>query len=218
MFNKLAAICAFALALMCAGAFPSVAFADQVRSAELPVSIVAQDGRSPSPGERVRVVLEPLDPADPMPSGSEQGRFALDVPVGQTARIPSIAFDELGMHEYTVRQEPGSVADATYSSRVYRVRYAVVNGDSGVPMVVESVRLAGDAGKQEAIEFVNAYPAVDAEPKPDPDPAPTPGPLALLESVLPKTSDGIAALVGGASVAAVVAALVAVAVRRRARR
>lgn len=122
----------------------------------LPVTIRAK-GSLPETPEVYTLVLEGEEGA-PMPEGSQEQRFQLQVTGAQTTAFPTIACDRVGIYHYTITQEPGKNAYCTYDRVKYQVEVTITYPEQGDKLEV-AVAIAPEnaAMKSDSAMFVNSY-------------------------------------------------------------
>lgn len=122
----------------------------------LPVTIRAK-GSLPETPEVYTLVLEGEEGA-PMPEGSQEQRFQLQVTGAQATAFPTIACDHVGIYHYTVTQEPGKNAYCTYDRVKYQVEVTITYPEQGDKLEV-AVAIAPEnaAMKSDSAMFVNSY-------------------------------------------------------------
>jgi len=122
----------------------------------LPVTIRAE-GSLPETPEVYTLVLEGEEGA-PMPEGSQERRFQLQVTGAQATAFPTIACDHVGIYHYTVTQEPGKNAYCTYDRVKYQVEVTITYPEQGDKLEV-AVAIAPEnaAMKSDSAMFVNSY-------------------------------------------------------------
>lgn len=128
----------------------------------LPVTIRAK-GSLPETPEVYTLVLEGEEGA-PMPEGSQEQRFQLQVTGAQTTAFPTIACDRVGIYHYTITQEPGKNAYCTYDRVKYLVEVTITYPEQGDKLEV-AVAIAPEnaAMKSDSAMFVNSYEKPPAE-------------------------------------------------------
>lgn len=132
-------------------------------------------GAAPETPESYVVELKAQDMSAPMPTGARDGLAYLTIE-GEGKAAFVIQCDALGVYEYTLRQLPGSAANAAYDKQTYRMTLYVTNGADG--MTAAAALYQQDAtDKLVAATFTNSYKAV-ATPPPTATPKPTPRPTA----------------------------------------
>lgn len=122
----------------------------------LPVTIRAE-GSLPETPEVYTLVLEGEEGA-PMPEGSQEQRFQLQVTGAQATAFPTIACDRVGIYHYTITQEPGKNAYCTYDRVKYQVEVTITYPEQGDKLEV-AVAIAPEnaAMKSDSAMFVNSY-------------------------------------------------------------
>lgn len=122
----------------------------------LPVTIRAE-GSLPETPEVYTLVLEGEEGA-PMPEGSQEQRFQLQVTGAQATAFPTIACDRVGIYHYTITQEPGKNAYCTYDRVKYQVEVTITYPEQGDKLEV-AVAIAPENAtmKSDSAMFVNSY-------------------------------------------------------------
>lgn len=118
------------LALMCLTSTLMPVLADTASTA-LPVT-VKLSGSIPSSKEDFKIVLTAKDSANPMPTGSAEGKYTLTITGKEstnTGTFPAITFDRVGIYDYTVAQTKGTNKKCTYDTQVYYVRIYITNSE-----------------------------------------------------------------------------------------
>lgn len=122
----------------------------------LPVTIRAE-GSLPETPEVYTLVLEGEEGA-PMPEGSQEQRFRLQVTGAQTTAFPTIACDRVGIYHYTITQEPGKNAYCTYDRVKYQVEVTITYPEQGDKLEVAVAIAPENASmKSDSAMFVNSY-------------------------------------------------------------
>ena len=119
---------------------------------------VSTKGTPPETPETYTVRLT-ADGDFPMPEGSQNGVYDLQVKGAASASFPKISYDRPGVYTYTVRQVPGTQAGVKYDDSVFNVKVQVYNNAAGDGFeIVTAIRRQGNTEKT-PIGFVNIYPA-----------------------------------------------------------
>lgn len=122
----------------------------------LPVTIRAE-GSLPETPEVYTLVLEGEEGA-PMPEGSQEQRFQLQVTGAQATAFPTIACDRVGIYHYTITQEPGKNAYCTYDRVKYQVEVTITYPEQGDKLEVAVAIVPENASmKSDSAMFVNNY-------------------------------------------------------------
>lgn len=133
------------------------------------VTVKLEGSPLPDPAEAYTIQLKSLDAANPMPEGAADGVSETTVTGAGSANLPEIAFQRVGIYEYTVSQLPGKVAECAYDSSVYRLTVYVVNSESGDGLEATAVLYKNNEGdKLSAATFTNVYPTVTPAPTTEP--------------------------------------------------
>lgn len=144
------------LSLMC----PAIA-ADAI-TVEIPVT-VKNSGYELEEAETYKIVLKADDASFPMPEGSENGEFTMEVTGPGEFKFPAMTFAKHGTYNYTVWQVAGENELGTYDDSKFNVTVYITNTEDfkGLQSTV-AVYKDGESEKQ-SIEFGNSY----EEPIPD---------------------------------------------------
>ncbi len=116
--------------------FSMAAFAAQEPvKLELPVTIELT-GSVSTAAEDLTVVLAAKDALSPMPEGSADGKYSMIMTgsAGQklvTKNFPAMTYEKVGIHDYTIHQEPGVKTKGTYDKSIYYVTVTVTNAENG---------------------------------------------------------------------------------------
>lgn len=114
-------------------------------------------GNVPTKAEAFMVELKADDTAFPMPDGSTDGVFQMEVKGGTTASLPHIDFNRVGVYTYTVRQLKGENPKCTYDTTVYHLKVTVTNNVEGTDLELTVVARADDTDDKVDMEFTNSY-------------------------------------------------------------
>lgn len=126
---------------------------------------VTLEGTLPDPAEVFTIQLKSADAANPMPENAVDGVSETKITGAGSAKLPEIAFERVGIYEYTIRQLPGAVADCAYDDSVYRLTVYVVNAENGNGLEATAVLYQNNEGdKLSAATFHNVYVTVTPEP------------------------------------------------------
>ena len=119
---------------------------------------VSTKGTPPETPETYTVRLT-ADGDFPMPEGSQNGVYDLQVKGAASASFPKISYDRPGVYTYTVQQVPGTQAGVKYDDSVFNVKVQVYNNATWDGFeIVTAIRRQGNTEKT-SIGFVNIYPA-----------------------------------------------------------
>lgn len=153
------------LALMCLTITLMPVLADTTGTA--PSVTVNLSGPIPTTKENFKIVLTARDAANPMPTGSAEGKYTLTVTGKEstnTGTFPAITFNRVGIYDYTVAQLKGTNKKCTYDTQVYYVRiYITNNADmTGLESTVVIYKENPDqedkkAEKADGLVFTNKY-------------------------------------------------------------
>ena len=130
--------------------------ATEVPVVQFPVTLELT-GYKPFTPEELNVVLTAEDKRNPMPEGSTDGVYNLKVAAAGQYTLGPIAFPNLGIYQYTIRQTAGSNAKGQYDSNLYRMIIYVTNAQTGGRETTVVVYKNQDTAKSENIVFTNNY-------------------------------------------------------------
>ncbi len=138
----------------------------------IPVTIELK-GDHPKTEDTFEVILTAKNGA-PMPEGSENGKYTLEIEGEDTVSFPAIEYTRVGVYEYTVYQKSGSNRYVDYDETVYDVTVYITNKEGGGYDVTVVAYEKGGEDKCE-IEFENRYdyPGVPVIPPPETEPEET---------------------------------------------
>jgi len=171
MKRKMRACAALVALMLCAAVFCPAVFADGLNAA-VDVSVTLE-GTLPSPAESFSIVMQPDDPGYPMPEGTEGGLARIAISGAGAGEFGPIAYDEVGIYSYTIRQIPGTNVDCTYDARVYEMTVYVTNKQGGGLETTMVLHVGEEADKPDDIVFHNKYRVVRPAVTPMPTPTPT---------------------------------------------
>ena len=120
----------------------------------LPVEVLVE-GELPEEPELFRVSLIPEQENAPMPEGSEDGAYVIEIKGGEKDYI-RIPCHKLGVYNYTIRILPGENINCVYSTDVYHITLFILNADNG-GFDITAVAYRNDAEEKSEIVFVNRY-------------------------------------------------------------
>lgn len=130
--------------------------ATEVPVVQFPVTLELT-GYKPFTPEELNVVLTAEDKRNPMPEGSTDGVYNLKVAAAGQYTLGPIAFPNLGIYQYTIRQTAGTNAKGQYDSNLYRMIIYVTNAQTGGRETTVVVYKNQDTAKSENIVFTNNY-------------------------------------------------------------
>lgn len=146
---------------MCLTVLAPMALAAEVRSGEIPVT-VSLSGSPPTVAEDFKIVLKADHRDFPMPEGSANGVFSMNIKGANTAKLPQINYSSLGIYNYTIFQETGTHERGTYDNRVYNLIVYVTNAENGSGLETTVILYKpGETKKLDEVIFHNHY---DPEP------------------------------------------------------
>lgn len=128
----------------------------EVPVVQVPVTLELT-GYKPFTPEELNVVLTAEDKRNPMPEGSTDGVYNLKVAAAGQYTLGPIAFPNLGIYQYTIRQTAGTNAKGQYDSNLYRMIIYVTNAQTGGRETTVVVYKNQDTAKSENIVFTNNY-------------------------------------------------------------
>lgn len=136
--------------------FSMAAVAEETPSVEIPVTIHLS-GSVPSTKEDLAVVLTAADAACPMPENAVDGVYKMTINGEVTQNMAPITFSKVGIHHYTIHQEPGTKTKGTYDETVYDMTIYVTNAETGGLETTVVLHLDGVEAKPGKVEFTNSY-------------------------------------------------------------
>ena len=136
--------------------FSVAAVAEETPSVEIPVTIHLS-GSVPSTKEDLAVVLTAADAACPMPESAVDGVYKMTVTGAVTQNMAPITFSKVGIHHYTIHQEPGTKTKGNYDRTVYDMTIYVTNAETGGLETTVVMHLDGVETKPGKVEFTNSY-------------------------------------------------------------
>lgn len=182
------AISTLLIGLMCAQMLGMSALAKEFPSFKLPVT-VEQIGEVPNKPEKMDIVLTAVDGTCPMPEGSVDGKYTIEVTADTTGYFPDITFPKLGIYEYTVHQEIGGISRCDYDNTVYQMRVYVTNAENGEGFESTTILYIDDVNTKYAqIEFVNEYDERNTRPTDPTNPTNPTSPTTPTDPTTPPTS------------------------------
>lgn len=133
----------------------SMAGAAEVPTVEVPVSIGISS--SYKPAEEYKVTLTAGDGNCPMPEGAVDGAYTATFSGAGEYTLCSISYPQLGIYNYTIRQEQGSHSRGTYDATQYNMRVAVTNAENGGLAAAMIVYVDNVNQKSGSASFTNSY-------------------------------------------------------------
>lgn len=124
--------------------------------ASFSVDVQAQ-GNVPAKPETYTLVLTG-DEGAPMPEGSRDGQYAMQVEGPGVADFPAIAYESVGVYHYVITQKPGTNSSCTYDDTRYEITVTVANQKSepGLEVTI-AIRNSQTQEKVEQMVFRNDY-------------------------------------------------------------
>lgn len=156
---------------------PAVIAEDTVAKEEYPeVAIpvtIELTGDRPRTEDTFEVVLKAKNGA-PMPEGSVNGTYTMEIEGEDKVDFPKITYTRVGIYEYTIYQLEGGNKYVTYDETVYEVTVFVTNKEGGGLEVTVVVYEQGEEDKCEIV-FENRYdyPHIPIIPPPETKPEET---------------------------------------------
>lgn len=149
--------------IICLIVLAPTALASEVRSGEIPVTISLGDS-PPAIEEDYKIMLKADNIAYPMPEGSVDGLFSMDIIGADTTKLPEIGFSSLGIYTYTISQEAGTNELATYDDSKYNLIVYVTNAEDGSGLeTAVLLYMIGETEKLEGVVFHNDYDTIIIE-------------------------------------------------------
>lgn len=159
-------VMALLMLVMSLNAFAPAVYAAEALNVEIPVSVVL-DGEVPQEAEEFHIKWKAQDSLSPMPEGSTDGVYTVEITGAGEASVPAMIYSKVGIYSYTAWQEPGSGDLGHYDSTVYKVKVYVTNAEDGSGLEYTVLAYLEDESKKlEKIQFLNTY---DAPPVEEPD-------------------------------------------------
>lgn len=165
--------------------FSTAALAAEVPGIKMPVTMKLSSYKPNTPEELV-VVLTAKDAACPMPAEAVDGVYSMTVSGEGVKEFPEITYPKVGVHEYTIHQEPGTHKRGTYDDTVYNVTVYVTNAENGGLETTTLIYIDGVEEKQGEIAFMNSYRRPPSDD--DDDPKPTKPATEITDHDIPKDS------------------------------
>lgn len=124
--------------------------------ASFSVDVQAQ-GNVPAKPETYTLVLTG-DEGAPMPEGSRDGQYTMQVEGSGVADFPAIAYESVGVYHYVITQKPGTNSSCTYDDTRYEITVTVTNQKSepGLEVTI-AIRNSQTQEKVEQVVFRNDY-------------------------------------------------------------
>lgn len=175
------AISTLLIGLMSIQLFGMNVLAEEIPTIKVPVK-VSVTGDYPYNAETFDVILSAEDSRYPMPEGSVEGTYTLNVNGGASAHFPEISYPELGVYEYTIHQEKGHYSRGNYDNHVYNMKVFVTNAEQGGFESTTILYIDDINTKYKEVKFVNSYdprkedPTDPTTPTSAPEPTTTPIP------------------------------------------
>ncbi len=139
------------------GLFAPIAFAAEVQTSGIPVEI-SLGGSPPEEEEDYEIVLKADNSDYPMPEGSVDGVFTMNMSGENSGELPGIKFFSIGIYTYTIYQKAGTNELATYDNTVYNLVIYVTNSEAeeGLETTILLYK-TGDNDKFDEVAFYNEY-------------------------------------------------------------
>lgn len=133
--------------------------AAQVPEVEVPVKITLS-GTLPGTPEQFTIRLEAEDAANPMPEGSEDGIYSMEIKGADEKSFPVITYTRVGIYNYEIYQEAGKNGDCTYDRAAYRMTVYVTNAEEGGLESTTVLYKDNQGDKLDKAAFHNVYKTV----------------------------------------------------------
>lgn len=148
-------ICVMAL---CFGSFTYHASAADITGGGITAKVVLS-GTLPQKDETFVIEMTGEKEDTPMPDGSEDGVYKLNITGAGEKSFPGITYTDLGEYHYKIYQKPGSDQKCTYDTTVYHLIVTVMNSDTDSDGFAVSYGLYNEdqTEKQDALVFCNQY-------------------------------------------------------------
>lgn len=110
----------------------------------------------------------------PMPEGSVNGEYTLEIEGEDTVSFPEIVYTRVGVYEYTIRQKSGDNKYVDYDETVYEVTVYITNKEGGgYDVTVVAYEKGGDDKCEVIFENRYDYPNIPVIPPPETEPEET---------------------------------------------
>ncbi len=107
--------------------------------------------------------LAPLNAANPMPTGSANGRYSFTIEGSRTDNVAPITFTNTGTYQYEIRADSSNAAVGyTYDTRIYTVDVRV--GRPNEDLVAEMIFHLSDGSKTGSLSFSHSYTPQASDP------------------------------------------------------
>lgn len=133
--------------------------AAEASAVEVPVKITLS-GTLPGTPEQFTIRLEAEDAANPMPEGSEDGVYTMEIRGAGEKSFPVITYTRVGIYNYEIYQEAGKNGDCTYDRAVYRMTVYVTNAEAGGLESTTVLYKDNQGNKLDKAAFHNTYKTV----------------------------------------------------------
>lgn len=134
----------------------AVAMPTEVEASGIPVRI-SLGGSAPKMEEDYKIVLKADDPDYPMPTGSVDALFTMNIAGENSRKLPSIKFSSIGIYTYTISQKAGVNELASYDETLYNLVIYVTNAEVGGLETTILLYKTGDTKKFDEALFYNEY-------------------------------------------------------------
>ena len=148
-------ICALA---MCFGIITNDVEAADVSGAGIKAKVVLS-GTIPQQDEKYIIEMMAENEDTPMPAGSKEGVFCLTITGSGEKNFPEIAYSELGVYHYIIRQRQGTNQKCSYDDTKYNLLVTVMNDETDSDGFTISCALYDEemTEKQDELIFENRY-------------------------------------------------------------
>lgn len=156
MRSVFAALLVMAFGMM---ANAQTALAAQNPVAEVPV-VITLSGTEPETPEKFTVELRAENGENPMPEGSDNGVYTLELVGADAQKFPAISYPKVGVYRYTISQKAGENGDCTYDKAVYSLTVYVTNAENGGLESTTILYKDSENDKLDQAAFHNVYATV----------------------------------------------------------
>ena len=157
--------------------------AEEAPQVSIPVT-VSLTGTLPSPAEKYTIRLKADDPAYPMPEGSVDGEYTMEITGADTRSLPAITYTWVGIYTYKITQKAGTYKGCKYDATVYHLTVTITNAEDGSGLEATAVLYPNGKGeKVEDVNFKNVYPVVRTTPTGSPKTGDTAQPVLYVSLV-----------------------------------
>ncbi len=174
------------VSMMCLTALAPHVKATGTSSGEIPVTIDLGDSITDS-DKKFEIELKSEHPDNPMPEGTVDGVYSINITGADTVKLPQIPYNKIGVYKYTISQKIESDEHEGFDTKTYLLDVEVTRSQTTQRLQATStLYVLGQTTKVAGAVFYNA-------PPPAPVPTPTEKPTTEVKGAeyeKPKTSDG----------------------------